>query len=364
MNNHKELAIKCQVDDIPDSLIRESRLAGIINDIAYSDKKITQDSLEFLEKQGLLALSSYAKKEISYSEFFKQSKIEQAKRLGTKKVKVVKESKAKKKKILGEKEEFFSNDYSIMHETKKIAVFFKEHDLAIVEINYGPRTEDYYDVAKRIWKAKDVLVPFIKNIPACVNDKTREFDYNTESLSDKESSQLRSFCKDMQDNRKWFTFEKTNKSYHIKLPKENKHIKFFTGVWAEEVSIYLLVRTLNKFRSQTGRYYKLFWNVCLKKFGSETQSWDMELDLVVQIEGRFYIFEIKTGKVLAIDKWVDRTRLFNSEKSKYITCTSNEKLEPRTFFPYVLFALPTLEEQFLKLLSRDFPKTKIPQNQD
>ena len=80
------------------------------------------------------------------------------------------------------------------------------------------------------------------------------------------------------------------------------------------------------------------------------------IHLVVQIKDRFYVFEVKTGVVLYIDKWVDRTRLFNGENSEYITCTSNEQLEPRTFLPYVLFALPTLEQQFLELLHKDFPR--------
>jgi len=104
-NKHKEIAIKYRVDDISGSLILGSRLTRILNDIECSEKTITEYSLKFLEKEGLLALFNYAKKEISFSEFLNQSQIEQEKRLGmteTKvitKTKVAQEAKVEKKKL-------------------------------------------------------------------------------------------------------------------------------------------------------------------------------------------------------------------------------------------------------------------------
>jgi hypothetical protein len=104
-NNYRELAIKYQVDDIPGALINGSRLARILSDIEDSEKKITKYSLEFLKKQELLALSNYAKKEISYSKFLEQAKREQSKRIGmtetkvTTKTKVAQEAKVEKKKL-------------------------------------------------------------------------------------------------------------------------------------------------------------------------------------------------------------------------------------------------------------------------
>jgi hypothetical protein len=265
------------------------------------------------------------------------------------------ETSKKKDEISKEKVEFFNNEYAAEKLTKKLAAFFKERDMAIVKLKTGARSKDYYDVAKHIWNAKKVLIPFIKKIPDCVRDKTRQFNYNTKNLSKDESGQLWNFCTYIQDKKKWFTFEKADNICHVQLAEGNQHLQFFNGGWAEEISIYIIVKALNEFKKQAKSSHKLFWNVCLKKFGSDNQR-DMELDLIVQIKDRFYIFEVKTGKVLLIDNWVDRTRLFNSEKSEYITCTSNKNLEPKTFSPYVLFALPTLEKQFLELLNRDFPQ--------
>lgn len=80
----------------------------------------------------------------------------------------------------------------------------------------------------------------------------------------------------------------------------------------------------------------------------------MQLDLVAQIGGRFYIFEIKSGPILNVDKWVDRSRLFDNEHNRFITCTANEKLDPDIFAPFRLFALPSLEAQFTMMLEEDF----------
>lgn len=34
---------------------------------------------------------------------------------------------------------------------------------------------------------------------------------------------------------------------------------------------------------------------------------DMQLDVAAEVGERFYVFETKSGAVLSIDKWVDRT---------------------------------------------------------
>lgn len=258
------------------------------------------------------------------------------------------------KKLEAERDDFFNNKFATDRLTKKLAAFFKQRELVIVKYENGSRSDDFYDVAKHIWKSKDLLIPFIKNIPNCVSNKSRKFEYDANSLDKDDGDILWNFCKYIQDTKEWFTFERVDGIYTVQLSKSNHYVNFFTGLWAEEVSIYLIIKALNKFTANGNVKYKLFWNVCLRIFDSK-KPWDMELDLVVQVKDNYYIFELNTGTVLQIDKWVDRTRLFRSDKSQFITCTANESLEPRIFQPYILFTLTALEEQFLEVLAKDFP---------
>ena len=78
-----------------------------------------------------------------------------------------------------------------------------------------------------------------------------------------------------------------------------------------------------------------FANVKLKKPDSVNLN-DIQLDLIVQLPESFYIFETKIGTVLAIDKWGDRTKLFASEKNRFITCCADKKTESENF-PTVYF---------------------------
>ena len=61
------------------------------------------------------------------------------------------------------------------------------------------------------------------------------------------------------------------------------------------------------------------------------------------------------GEVLAIDKWVDRTRLFAGEKNRFITCCADETLNPKIFQPFQLFNLEQLKTQLADLLRQDYP---------
>lgn len=257
-----------------------------------------------------------------------------------------------KERLLIERDQFFSTDFSNDPKTKKLSEFFIRRDLAIIDLQQSERSKEYYDVAKKIWSNRELLIPFIREIPRCT--KTRSFDYSTSHLSQLEHNQVRNFCEYIKKQKGWFSYQDNKTSIHVDLSKGNGYIGFFNGGWAEQVCLYIIDKTLNAFTKEIKVRKKLFWNVKLKYFGSKHQH-DMELDLVIQIRDNFYIFEVKSGTVLQIDKWVDRTRLFESELSKYITCTADPQLNPMTFAPFKLFALPTLGEQLHKLLSADFP---------
>lgn len=143
------------MDDIPGALIRGSRLARILDDIECSNKTITKYSLDWLNKQGLVALCSYATKKISYREFLEQSKIEQKKRLHTKEVEVAKsnakEPKAVKEKV--EKAKQIRNNYVLIDfenvQPKNLALLNGHHFKVIVFVGAN-QTKISFDLAQEI----------------------------------------------------------------------------------------------------------------------------------------------------------------------------------------------------------------------
>jgi len=78
-NTYKETAIRYYVDDQAGALIPGSRLSNILKELELK-KHISENSKDFLQKKGLLALLSYSKKEISFSDFSKVAEMEQLER--------------------------------------------------------------------------------------------------------------------------------------------------------------------------------------------------------------------------------------------------------------------------------------------
>ena len=99
----------------------------------------------------------------------------------------------------------------------------------------------------------------------------------------------------------------------------------------------------------------MFWNVEIKKFGSVHKN-DGELDVVVELNDRYYIFETKSG-VFEFRKMFDKADLFDQDfKSRFILCCLDEQWKPYHFKPHCLYPLPELEERWKNLLSQDFPE--------
>jgi hypothetical protein len=236
--------------------------------------------------------------------------------------------------------------------TKKLAEFFKSHGLFIVDLHVGERTEEHYELAKQIWGTRAVLVPFVKSIPK-INAET--YVYATEGLSAESVNSIRNLCEEL-SKKQWISYERREDGFVIVPSFTNAQKAFVHFAWSEEITLYLLDKALKAFTEMRHLRHKLFWDVKLKRIDPRTdENVDMQLDLVAQVGDRFYIFETKSGPVLTIEKWVNRTRLFDDGKNRFITCAANEQLDPMIFTPFRLFALPTLEQQFTDMLKEDFP---------
>lgn len=154
----------------------------------------------------------------------------------------------------------------------------------------------------------------------------------------------------------WLTYEVAKKKDSMKIHQNDakSHREFYKGGWAEKVNRYLVLQTLNNFAQQHKLKYKLFTNVKLRDLDSDRVGGnDMELDIVVDLGSRFYIFETKSGNGLDIEKSLERTRMFTQSGDRFILCCMDENADPRHYRPIRLFALPKLEEQLNELLKKD-----------
>lgn len=250
---------------------------------------------------------------------------------------------------ISEEAEKFRNSRS----TKKLFPFFEDkgyHIISLTEKQSIPRERS--QLASLLTKNRKILFPFIKVL---IHGKDETFPVENESQET--LTCLLNICKNFSD-RKWISYgyNKKEKIINFKRLDDLKgEEQFLTGIYGEYETAKLIEQALQEFaKEKNGFKYKIFHDIKLKKLHSQKQN-DMQLDLAVQLPEGFYIFETKMGKTLAIDKWVDRTRLFAGEKNRFITCCTDETLNPIIFKPFRLFNLELLKTQLADLLRQDYP---------
>ncbi|MBR7144295.1 MAG: NERD domain-containing protein [Lentisphaeria bacterium] len=238
---------------------------------------------------------------------------------------------------------------------KKVFEFFQTCGYTITEITEKSKlAKEYTALATQIFNYNSVIFPLIQQM-----QKTEKGVLALAHIgAAEEINKIRNILNNF-ERRNWFKFSNYNKTTHEisfeRLPEYKSYAKSFTGgIFGEYVTVKFIEKALQGFaKERHGFKYKLFHDIKLKDPNTGKQV-DMQLDLVVQCPENFYIFETKMGATLAIDKWVDRHRLFTTDKNKFITCCADENLNPQIFKPFRLFNLKNLTEQFIQVLKNDY----------
>ena len=210
-------------------------------------------------------------------------------------------------------------------------------------------------VAKLMFRIKDRAVPIFK----CLAKKDkRESVVDFGDFGSEEKSTLIQLCEAFKGFG-WISVERSRTELKITRGKKNQAIQFWNGGWAEIVNRSIIESTLQAFAREHKLSYDIFYDVKLVRLASEKVSPDMQLDVVARVSDRFYVFETKTG-VLAIDKWVDRAKLFSrDQKSRFVTCCIDERIPVQWFRPFCLVPLGRLEEEMSKWLAVDCAKEEV-----
>lgn len=242
---------------------------------------------------------------------------------------------------------------SFYHErkTRRLAAYLSSLGFRIISCIGKEQVLVETRAANLMFRIKDVAVPIFKRLVAKCN---KEVSVSLNDLDGVTKSTLMQVC-DAFEKLEWIKTARTKYSLRIMRQNDKAATCFWHGSWAEYVNRSLVVRTLQTFANMRRCRFDVFYDVNLARCESTVNPVDMQLDLVIQLSDRFYVFDTKTG-VLNIDKWVDRARLFCSDqRSRFITCCADERIPPKLFEPYVLIQLGSLEERLLALLQNDFP---------
>lgn len=247
------------------------------------------------------------------------------------------------------------NPYAKDRTTRRLADYCRSLGYFIVGCQTKEPDSRFYAIAKTILKRREDAVPFLKEL---YRHGDKKFSYSIAELPADRKTDLLNICTKMKANG-WISFTNSKSELLVtsSFPKTDRN--FLNGGWAEDANRYLVNKVLTDYSRSHKLKFKVFWDVRLKQIDSDrSNSHDMQLDLAVQINDIFYIFETKSS-VLGIQKWVERAAIFSQNGNRFMTCCVNySSVNPKLFQPYRLLALEHLEEQLIELLDYDFPPPK------
>lgn len=248
---------------------------------------------------------------------------------------------------------------------KDFAKLLEERGLVIEDedkVSQVPNAD--YTFAKQIYKSRELLVPLMLKLAICANEKETAL-YN---ISYKGGMLIvRQFLQNIVDQfldnlrkselvSRWC--RKDDCQYEISLPQEETKLRFFRSTWAEQAFRYVIMKTVHEFCNSNKISCRAFQNVNLRR-KDETNLFT-ELDLVVQIEKRFYVFEIKSGPWINIIQWAKREMALvqNDDCVRNIVCTIYDSIPEKIFEPQLLLKLNNIESKLTELLKLDFESRK------
>ena len=242
---------------------------------------------------------------------------------------------------------------------KDLEKILDEIGLTIEDENGAIQTpSSNYSLAKQIFKNKNVLVPFLIDAALRIKDGMEKFEYEMLDMRDK--GILQQFLNNLQEKGLISNYSLPNegKSYKIDFGHDNVKRRFFRSDWAEQCFRYAIMNVVQPFCSGRAKplSHKVMQNVELKR--KNEKNIFTELDLVVQIENLFYIFEVKSGPWIRILQWAKRENTFVYKDSPFrnVVCTVHDSIPPNIFEPQILWSLKDIQVKLLELLKRDFPE--------
>ena len=237
--------------------------------------------------------------------------------------------------------------------TKAFSDELRKFGLVIVnESEMSQVPPEDYSFAKQIYNNRQVLLPLLVKIALSLKNGAK-IDYDIEDQRDKGA--VKQFLDNLKAKHFVNSFALTPEGrFSIAIVADEDKRRFFRSSWAEQCFRYVIMRTVQSFCNSHGLSHKVMQNVELKREGEENLF--TELDIVVQIEQKFYVFEIKSGPWIRIMQWARREEALVHKNGaiRNIVCTIHEGIPAKIFEPQILLKLNDFDEAFEKILKEDF----------
>lgn len=231
--------------------------------------------------------------------------------------------------------------------TRKLAQSFSELGYRILSCRSKEDRTPSDRAALLIWKIGDAAKDFVKKLGYCPEE---ECAYSLEGLEDSVKNSLYQLGEAFA-RLGWISCRREQNLLKVVILGVKEARTFWRSEWAEIVNRWKVVVALESVSKKHHFKYDVFYDLKLAKYDKPTSCPDMQLDVVVQLSDRLFVFETKTGFELGIDKWIDRARMFGADgKSAFITCYSGEDIPAKIFKPYRMFRFKDLENSLRSLL--------------
>ena len=221
-----------------------------------------------------------------------------------------------------------------------------------------------YIFAKQIFKSREVLVPLMIKLAIGANENETalyNISYKGGMLIVRQFLQniVDQFLDNLREGElisRWC--RKDDGQYEILLSEDEQKLRFFRSAWAEQVFRYIIMKTVQEFCKSRKISFKAFQNVNLRQ--KDESNLFTELDLVVQIEKRFYVFEVKSGPWINIIQWAKREMVLVQDNDcvRNIVCTVHDKIPEKIFEPQLLLKLNNIESELYDLFEADFQENE------
>lgn len=233
--------------------------------------------------------------------------------------------------------------------TKDFAEFVGERGFEIAnEDEISQQPGENYKLAGPIFRNKQVLLPFLTKLAVEVNAKKHTCEFHVPNAEDR--GHLINFLRELEKNGYATEWECKKSDFSVRLPADKHLLLFFRSMWAEQCFRYAISTVVSEFCRDNHLTYKMFQNVKLKRKGESALF--TELDLVVQIDKRFFLFEVKGGPRVNIMQWAKREDAFVTEDgpARQIVCTIHDHIPANIFEPQILMTIGGIQNRLKKLL--------------
>ena len=212
-------------------------------------------------------------------------------------------------------------------------------------------TSSSYRFARQIFKNRDVLMPFLCKVALEVGGG-KAVSYSV--CSAETSNILSNFLNGLIQSGHALDWRATGNGFCVQIPADESKRRFFRSEWAEECFRYVISKVVNAASEKFGVRNKIIPNVRIRRKGESTLF--TEFDVVAQLGGRFYVFEVKSGPWVRIMQWAAREQALVTKEGplRVIVCTIHSNIPCEIFEPQILVNLENFEERVTRLLEVDF----------